>query len=176
MTDMGNWLWWLLGAMAVALVIAAIGLALIWRRVQRLRVPHDADFFTTMRHVPLTLTVLLDLLDFGLDIFAAPISWIVLDRLGLRGLRNKAAIEALIPFTQPIPTFTLGWLAARFLNLGDPPGRQRRVIEGEYYEAPRRRLPEVARSAKGEHNNAPDQAQPGRERFLWQVRRSYSSL
>ncbi|NTW97609.1 MAG: hypothetical protein HGB28_03570, partial [Oscillochloris sp.] len=46
-------------------------------------------------------------------------SWIILDRMGLRGLRNKAVIEALIPLTQPIPTFTLGWVAARLLRLGD---------------------------------------------------------
>jgi hypothetical protein len=66
------------------------------------------------------------------------VSWIVLDRLGLRGLRNKAAIEALIPFTQPIPTFTLSWVAARTLNLGDEPFT--RGIEGEAHEV-RPRLP-----------------------------------
>jgi hypothetical protein len=129
---------WLLAAMAVALVVSAIGLALVWRSVQRLNVPRDAGFFGTMRYVPLVLVVLLDLLDFGLDIFAAPVSWIVLDRLGLRGLRNKAAIEALIPFTQPIPTFTLSWLAARYLGMGDEHVPQ--VIAGE--AAPvRRQLP-----------------------------------
>jgi len=38
--------------------------------------------------------------------------------LGLRGLRNKAAVEALIPFTQPIPIFTIGWVIARLTGLG----------------------------------------------------------
>jgi hypothetical protein len=105
--------------MGVALLIALVGLALIARQIRSLRVPPDAGFFATMRYVPITLVVLLDLLDFALDIFAAPISWIILDRLGLRSLRNKAVIEALIPFTQPIPTFTISWIAARALNLGD---------------------------------------------------------
>lgn len=38
--------------------------------------------------------------------------------MGLPNLRNKAAIEALIPFSSPIPTFTLSWIAARMFNLG----------------------------------------------------------
>jgi hypothetical protein len=135
---LGDFLFWLLVAMGVALLIAAVGLALLWRRITRLNVPANAGYFDTMRYVPFSLVVVLDLLDFGLDIFAAPVSWIVLDRLGLRGLRNKAAIEALIPFTQPIPTFTLSWVAARTLNLGDEPFT--RVIEGEAHEV-RPRLP-----------------------------------
>lgn len=138
METFGDILFWLVAAMGVALVIAAVGLALGWRTIKQLRVPAGAGFFATMRYIPLSLVILLDLLDFGLDIFAAPISWILLDRLGLKGLRNKAAIEALIPFTQPIPTFTLGWVAARTMGLGDDPVAQ--VIEGEAVEV-RRRLP-----------------------------------
>jgi branched-subunit amino acid ABC-type transport system permease component len=138
MENLGALIQWLLIAMGVALVLAAVGLALVWRRVRRLGVPPDADFFTTMRYVPFVLVVLLDLLDFGLDIFAAPVSWLVLDRLGLKGLRNKAAVEALIPFTQPIPTFTLGWVAARAMNLGEPPRARGHYLEGEYYETPPR--------------------------------------
>lgn len=126
-------IFWLLVAMGVALAVAVVGLALIWRSIKGLRVPESAGFFATMHYIPLALVVLLDLLDFGLDIFAAPISWIVLDRLGLKGLRNKAAIEALIPFTQPIPTFTLGWVSARVLHLGDDALPQ--VIEGEARES-----------------------------------------
>jgi hypothetical protein len=124
-------------AMMVALAIAGVGLALIWRSVRRLNVPAEAGFFATMHHVPLLLMVLLDLLDFGLDIFAAPVSWVILDRLGLRGLRNKAALEALLPFTQTVPTFTLAWLAARLLNLRDE--RLTQIIEGEAGETLRRR-------------------------------------
>lgn len=132
----GQLLFWLLIAMGAALVVALIGLLLMVRQIRRLRVPPRAGFFATMHYIPLTLVVLLDLLDFGLDIFAAPISWIILDRMGLRSLRNKAAIEALIPFTQPIPTFTLSWVAARLLQLGD-------LDEGiiDYNEGPPYRLP-----------------------------------
>ncbi len=109
-----------LAVMGTSIFIALIGLLAIGRDIRRLRIPPDADYWTTMRYVPFALVVLLDLLDFGLDIFAAPIAWIVLNRLGLYGLRNKAAVEALIPFTQPIPTFTLSWIAARTLDLGEP--------------------------------------------------------
>jgi hypothetical protein len=133
----GNVLTTLLIAMAVCVVISLVGLLVIARQIRQLRVPFNADFFTTMRYVPISLVILLDLLDFGLDIFAAPISFIILDRMGLRGLRNKAAIEALIPFTQPIPTFTLGWIAARLLNLGAQPGH---VSYDDWAEDERRTL------------------------------------
>lgn len=132
METLGDLLLWLLVAMGVALAIATIGLALMWHSIKRLDVPPTAGFFATMHYLPLPLVIVLDLLDFGLDIFAAPVSWLILDRLGLKGLRNKAAIEALIPFTQPIPTFTIGWIAARTLDLGDDPAT--RVIEGEAFQ------------------------------------------
>lgn len=120
-------------AMVTCLVISLAGLFLMVKRIRELRVPPDADFFTTMRFIPLLLAVLLDLLDFGLDVFAAPISWIILDRMGLKGLRNKAAIEAFIPFTGPIPTFIISWFVVRILNLGMSPA--------EYYAATTRRVP-----------------------------------
>lgn len=127
---------WLAIAMGIALVLATIGLALMWNQLRQLRVPAQAGFFATMHYVPLPFMMLLDLLDFGLDIFAAPISWLLLDRLGLRGLRNKAALEALIPFTQPIPTFTIAWIAARTLQLGDDPLTT--TLENEVMEVRRR--------------------------------------
>lgn len=111
----------LLAAIAVIAVLLA-GLALFWafRTLRRVRVPANADFFTTLRAVPLTLVVGLDLLDLGLDVFSAPIIWWILNRYGLQSLRNVATIEALIPITGPIPTLTIGWIAARVLNLGRP--------------------------------------------------------
>jgi len=112
----------LLIAMGVSIVVACIGLVALTRGIRRLRIPPDADFFTTMRYIPLLLAIMLDLLDFGLDIFSAPIMWVALDRMGLYNLRNKATIEALIPATNIIPTFTVCWFAARLLNLGMPPG------------------------------------------------------
>ncbi len=130
MQNLGDLVFWLFVAMGLAVAMAGVGLALIWRQISQLRVPSTAGFFATLHYVPLRLVILLDLLDFGLDVFAAPISWLVLDRLGLKSLRNKAAIEALIPFTQPIPTFTISWVAARTLNLGDEPHTQMREGHG----------------------------------------------
>ena len=109
-----------LALMGVSVVIALLGLLGLVRRIRRLRISPDAGFFATLRAVPLSLVVLLDLLDFGLDIFSAPIIWIILDRMGLPNLRNKATIEALIPVTNVLPTFTLCWFAARLLHRGDP--------------------------------------------------------
>ncbi len=102
----------------IALVLAAAALTLAIRKLRRIRVPADADFFTAVRAVPLSLVVGLDLLDFALDIFSAPIIWRILNRAGLQALRNTAAIEALIPITGPIPTLTIAWLAARVFKLG----------------------------------------------------------
>jgi hypothetical protein len=116
-----DWLWIVLAVLAACVVVALVGLLAMVQRIRRLNIPPDADYFTTLRYVPLGLVILLDLLDAGLDILAAPISWIILDRMGLRGLRNKAAVEALVPFTQVIPTFTLSWIAARTLDLGEQP-------------------------------------------------------
>ena len=112
-------------ALAAIFVTAAalglLGLLLIHRSLRRLRVPPNADLATTLRIVPLSLVVVLDLLDLGLDVFAAPIVWIVLSRYRLQALRNSAAVEALIPFTQAIPTLTIAWLGVRILGLGRLP-------------------------------------------------------
>ncbi len=102
----------------IALILAAGVLTLAIRKLRRIRVPADADFFTAIRAVPLSLVVGLDLLDFALDIFSAPIIWTILNRVGLQALRNTAAIEALIPITGPIPTLTIAWMAARAFKLG----------------------------------------------------------
>jgi hypothetical protein len=103
-----------------ALVLAAVVLTVALRKLRKIRVPPDADFFTAVRAVPFSLVVGLDLLDLGLDSFSAPIIWFILNRTGLQALRNVAAFEAFIPFTGPIPTLSLAWLAARYLKLGQP--------------------------------------------------------
>ncbi|HEX6287692.1 MAG TPA: hypothetical protein VFZ66_00805 [Herpetosiphonaceae bacterium] len=122
----------LISVMLIALVLGSLLLALIYRSLRRIDVPPNADFFTTVRAVPLSLVVALDLLDLGLDVLATPIVWVILSRFRLQALRNVAAVEALIPFTQPIPTLTVAWFAARALNLGQPPRfADRRVIETE---------------------------------------------
>jgi hypothetical protein len=132
----------LLIAMGVSVVVACIGLAALARGIRRLRIPPDADFFTTMRYIPLSLAIVLDLLDFGLDIFSAPIMWVALDRMGLYNLRNKATIEALIPITNVIPTFTVCWFAARLLNLGMQPW----PYEADEWDDRRRALPRSSRT------------------------------
>lgn len=110
-----------LGVIALlAVLLGALVLAWAFRSLRRIRVPQDADFFTTLRAVPLSLVVGLDLLDLGLDVLSTPIIWVILSRYRLQALRNVASIEALIPFTAPIPTLTLAWFAARALNLGQP--------------------------------------------------------
>jgi hypothetical protein len=103
---------------AIALVLAALVLTYAIRKLRRIRLPADADFFTAERAVPLSLMVGLDLLDLALDVFSAPIMWFILNRTGLQALRNTAAVEALIPITGPIPTLTIAWFAARLFNLG----------------------------------------------------------
>ncbi|HEY0554728.1 MAG TPA: hypothetical protein VGG20_10710, partial [Thermoanaerobaculia bacterium] len=109
------------------------------RRV-RLRVPPNADFFTTVRAVPFSLVVGLDLLDLALDVFSAPIIWYILNRFGLQALRNVATIEALIPISAPIPTLSLAWIAARVFHLGAPPDpdviETRRVGPDSYVPRP----------------------------------------
>jgi len=126
------------GVAAVALILAAIVLAVAFRALRkvRVRVPANADFFTTVRAVPLSLVVGLDLLDLGLDVFSAPIIWVILNRFGLQALRNVATVEALIPISAPIPTLTIAWLAARVLNLGqrhDPDLIETRQIGPDQY-------------------------------------------
>lgn len=113
----------IISLIVIGLALAALILLLIWRSLRRIKVPPNADFFTTIRAVPIGLVLGLDLLDFSLDIFATPIVWAILSRFRLQALRNVAAVEAIVPFTQPIPTLTLAWFAARALNLGDAPSR-----------------------------------------------------
>ena len=118
--DWGSLLKLLAVIAGIALAVAAVALYWAFRSLRRIRVPPNADFFTTIRAVPLSLVVGLDLLDLGLDVLSAPIIWWILNRYGLQSLRNVATVEALIPITGPIPTLTLGWIAARVFNLGRP--------------------------------------------------------
>lgn len=106
----------LLGVMSVALVIAIILLAIIIIQVRRIHVPPDATFSETLLYTPFLVVVFLDVLDLALDFLSAPIAWVVLDRLGLKGLRGVAAVESLIPFTQGFPTMTLAWVAVRLFG------------------------------------------------------------
>jgi hypothetical protein len=117
----------LLSVMSVALILAIILLAIIIVQVRRIHVPPGAGFAETLLYTPFLVVLFLDVLDLALDFLSAPIAWIVLDRLGLKGLRGIATVESFIPFTQGIPTMTAAWIGVRLL------GRDR-FIEHDYIE------------------------------------------
>ncbi len=103
--------------MAISALVGLIMLLISARRISQLNIPPDANFVQTLYYTPLFVVMAIDLLDFGLDILAAPLSWTILDRLGLKALRGVAAAEALIPGTQLIPTLTLCWFGVRLLGI-----------------------------------------------------------
>jgi len=103
--------------LAVLSLVAAILLTLVtYRRLRRLRLPLDADLMTCLRTVPISVVIILDLLDFGLDVFSVPIAWVMLGKLGLQGLRGITVLEELIPGTQLLPTMTLAWIGIRLYD------------------------------------------------------------
>ncbi|MGB8643749.1 MAG: hypothetical protein WCF84_00800 [Anaerolineae bacterium] len=101
------------------LVIAALCAYIIWR-VRRINLPDGAGFMMALRAAPLSVVLLLDALDFTLDVFSAPFTWIILGRLGLAPLRGVAVIKDLIPFDNFIPAMTAAWLVVRLFDLGRP--------------------------------------------------------
>jgi hypothetical protein len=103
----------LLTLMGVALILALLLLFIVWRQVKRIHIPPDATFGETLLLTPFLVVLMIDLLDFALDFLAAPISWIILDRLGLKALRGVSLVESIIPFTQAIPTMTIAWIWVR---------------------------------------------------------------
>ncbi len=117
----------LLSMMSVALVLAIILLVIIIIQIRRINVPPNAGFAETLLYTPLLVVLFLDVLDLALDFLSAPIAWIVLDRLGLKGLRGVATVESLIPFTQAIPVMTMSWIGVRLFG-------KDRFIEQKYYE------------------------------------------
>jgi hypothetical protein len=113
--ELPQWLIVVLSFLGAGLVLSVALLAVVIWRVRKIRLPEDADWITTMRMTPILVVLLLDLLDFSLDIFSVPITWPLLGYLGLRPIRNVTVLEGLIPGTQLIPTLTLTWLLARIL-------------------------------------------------------------
>ncbi|MDX1662235.1 MAG: hypothetical protein R3272_00475 [Candidatus Promineifilaceae bacterium] len=110
-----------------SLLLALALFLLVIRHLKEIEVPPDASFGETLQVTPFLLVVFIDLLDWGLDILAAPVAWVVLDRLGLRALRNVSTVEALIPFTQPIPTLTLSWFWVRIFGADSAPFNSRNI-------------------------------------------------
>lgn len=104
--------------MAVSLFLALLLFVFAVRRLRKLDIPEDAGFGEALLYTPLVLVLFIDLLDFALDILAAPFTWMILDRLGLKALRNVFAFEAFLPFTQFIPAMTIAWFAARLIGPG----------------------------------------------------------
>ena len=102
------------GLFAGGLLLSAILLAWVLWRIKRIRLPEGADYLTTLRATPLVVVLLLDVLDMTLDLFGAPVAWVVLGKLGLHSLRTVTVVETVIPGTQFLPLMTLSWLAARF--------------------------------------------------------------
>jgi hypothetical protein len=99
------------------LVISVLLLVYAVRVMRHLDIPPDAGLADTLHVTPFIVVVGIDLLDLTLDVLAAPVSWVILDRMGLRALRNMATIEAIIPGTQIIPTLTLAWIIVRLFNI-----------------------------------------------------------
>ena len=106
--------------LGIGLVLALLLVGWIVLRVRRINIPQDADVMTALRATPFVVVLVLDLLDFSLDILSAPLSWTLLSYLGLKPLRGVTTVESLIPGTQLIPTMTVAWIVAR---LTDPDRR-----------------------------------------------------
>ena len=104
----------ILTLMGIGLVLAGLLVAWVFYKVRRINLPAGTDFFDALRATPLSVVILLDLLDFSLDFFSAPISWVILGKLGLEPLRGVTMIESLIPGTVALPTMTIAWLIARY--------------------------------------------------------------
>ena len=107
----------------VGLLLSVVLMIWIFLRIKRIQLPPDAGFIDTLRATPLSVIILVDLLDMTLDFFSMPISWIVLGRLGLQQLRTATLVEAAIPGTQFLPTMTAIWLVAHFTD----PDRETRL-------------------------------------------------
>jgi hypothetical protein len=107
----------LLTGMAVALLLSLLLFIFVIRQLRKIRVPAGSGFSETLRYTPFLVVVFIDLLDFALDVLAAPFAWIVLDRLGLKSLRGVSVVQALIPLTQAIPALTLSWIAVNWFGI-----------------------------------------------------------
>jgi hypothetical protein len=111
-------IWIIIGiVLGVSLLITLVLAVWVISSIRRINLPPNADFITAIKMTPLSVVILLDLLDFTFDFLSAPIAWAILGYLGLRPLRGVTVIESLIPFTQTIPTMTIAWVVVRLLKL-----------------------------------------------------------
>jgi hypothetical protein len=112
--DLNTIIWIAAAVIAVSILITLALVIWIILRIRRSDLAPNADFLTALRATPLVVVIVLDLLDFSLDIFSAPITWILLSYLKLAPLRMIAVVKDLIPVTNFIPLMTLAWLYARW--------------------------------------------------------------
>ncbi len=106
----------LVTVIGIVLLITLILVGWIIWRVRKINLSPDADFLTALLATPLVVVVVLDLLDFSLDIFSAPFTWLFLSWLGLAPLRGVAVVKDLVPFTNFVPLMTLAWVFARVVE------------------------------------------------------------
>ncbi len=106
----------ILAIIILAGLIVSMGLVgWIVLKVRRINLPAGTEFFEALRATPLSVVLLLDVLDLSLDIFSAPLSWVILSKLGLEPLRPVSVIKDLIPIPglEAVPMMTLSWGLAR---------------------------------------------------------------
>jgi len=114
----------------VGLAGAVVLLVLAFQQIKDVDVPEDADFFETLQLIPITVPLALDFLDLAFDVFSAPISWVVLEMLGLRALQMVTVFESLVPGTQLIPTLTICWFVAKGMKHKDKDTPFRAALRG----------------------------------------------
>lgn len=107
----------IIGLIGIGLLLVGLLFALALRQVRHLDIPQDATFAETLHYTPFIVVIMVDILDLSLDFLAAPVAWVLLDRLGLKALRGVSVVETLIPGTQLIPTMTLAWIGVRLFNI-----------------------------------------------------------
>ncbi len=105
----------LASVMFIGLVLSLALLAWVFLKVRRINLPAGSEFFDALRATPLSVVILLDLLDLSLDIFSAPVAWVILSKLGLEPLRPVTVVKDLIPLPglEVLPTMTIAWGVAR---------------------------------------------------------------
>ncbi len=114
--DLGPLITIILAVSAAALLLSLLLIGWLLWRIKRINLPPGADMLDALRAAPLSVVIVLDLLDLALDIFSAPITWVLLTRLGLAPLRWVAVIKDLIPFSAWLPLMTLAWIGVRLLD------------------------------------------------------------
>ncbi len=101
--------------MLVGLLISLALLAWVFFKIRKINIPAGTDFFDALRATPLSVVILLDVLDLSLDIFSAPVTWVVLNKLGLQPLRTVSVVKDLIPIPglEALPAMTIAWGVSR---------------------------------------------------------------